>query len=400
MWLQPGVAAVVLHRRRVSISGAVGRATRARLQRFPWSNREGGKRVSSMKKLIAKKLIALMGAALLALSLAGPASAQMRRFPSVVPPGPVWGAVYQGTWRPAGWWWQNQPQWTARNHPEWWGADYQGTWYPASWWWQNQPQWTQENHPEWWGADYQGTWYPAGWWWQNQPQWTQENHPEWWGDFFNSTWYPADWWWENQPQYTEANYPDWWGAFDGGQWYPAQWWQRTNPGWVQANHPEWAGAIYEGVWYPSGWWLQRHPAWVRAHHPEWHVARITPPPATQSLAARQQATREERLADEERSAQWEQVTTDSDGGYAVPENRPAHRAEPGDTVAGRPQIERMQHLRVRAAQPPRSHPRAIYVAQAAHNPPRPASHFEPHSAPPSHAPASQSHPGRDSQQHQ
>ena len=51
----------------------------------------------------------------------------------------------------------------------------------------------RQNHPDWWGDfDDQRIWWPAGWWWQNRPDWVRENHPDWWGDFDDRImWRPA-----------------------------------------------------------------------------------------------------------------------------------------------------------------------------------------------------------------
>src|SRR5208282_5508039 len=99
----------------------------------------------------------LLAAATVLLTLATPAFAQYKPWPSPIPEVPRWGDYDNGhTWRDAAWWWDSQPGWVKQHHPEWWGDCYQGNWYPATWWYQYQPEWAREHHPEWWGDVDQG----------------------------------------------------------------------------------------------------------------------------------------------------------------------------------------------------------------------------------------------------
>ena len=53
-------------------------------------------------------------------------------------------------------------------------------WYPASWWWQNQPTWVERNHPDWHGDfDRNHVWHASTYWTAKDPKWVASNHPEW-----------------------------------------------------------------------------------------------------------------------------------------------------------------------------------------------------------------------------
>jgi hypothetical protein len=94
------------------------------------------------------KLKTLVTAALFTSMLAGPAMAQM----AAPPPGGYGAYDEHHQWHDQGWWYDNHPDWVAKNHPGWGNDgdwDEHHHWHNRHWWMENHPKWVHEHHPHW-----------------------------------------------------------------------------------------------------------------------------------------------------------------------------------------------------------------------------------------------------------